>query len=714
MKLSICILGIFLLAQASPAAAQGQGFAETTEVVAVEVPVQVLRDGEPVRGLTAEDFEIYEGRKKMPVTGFEVVDLEVPATAARAEAVPAAARRHFLLLFDFSFSDPQAIARGRDAARDLVLGLHSADLVAVATYHASAGPKLVLGFTSDRRQVDTALESLGTEDDKPNDPLRLVLKRGAGKAGRLAQAASPDTVMASEAQGYNPGSADTILSYADKLSDSMGKSDLESQKRAVTALTRSFADLAKVMGSVQGRKHVVYLSEGYDSRLLQGTDDEAKQDEMDAAAASGEIWNVSSEERFGSTKTMNDVERMLEELRRADCAVQAVDIGGLRAGAELGTRRTGGRDSLLQMARGTGGELYENLNDISAAMQKVLKKTSVTYVLAFQPEKLKLDGSYHKIRVELKNAKGMRLVHRPGYYAPRPYAERNPFERLLEAGSRVLSGEEAGPMAVSVLAAPFRPSGSAESGTSYVPVVIEVDGPSLLAGMQPGGPPGLPAEIYVYAFDGAGAIPDFLTQTLGLDLSKVEPVLRQSGLKFFGHLDLPPGSYSLRVLVRNGTTGNYGLRVASLEVPDLAHAAPVLLPPFFPEAPGKWLMAREAVPAGEKAVPYPFMQRDQPYIPASKPVLALGEPAAVSLVGYNLGPGDLQVVTQVLAADGKEVGPGDIQVLERERGTPDRLKGTFRPPKLEPGEYLLKVTLTGPNGPAGTSTTPFVIGKRAG
>jgi hypothetical protein len=149
-------------------------------------------------------------------------------------------------------------------------------------------------------------------------------------------------------------------------------------------------------------------------------------------------------------------------------------------------------------------------------------------------------------------------------------------------------------------------------------------------------------------------------------------------------------------------------------VPDAAQPAPVLLPPFFPEAPGRWLMAREAVPAGEKPAPYPFMQKDQPYIPASRPVLPLGEPAAVSLVGYNLGGGEVEVRSQVLSADGREIGPADLQVLERERGTPDRLKGTFRPPKLEPGEYLLRVTLTGAGGTLGTSTTPFVIGKRPG
>ena len=79
---------------------------------------------------------------------------------------------------------------------------------------------------------------------------------------------------------------------------------------------------------------------------------------------SGEIWNVNSEDRFGDTKSLNQIEKMLEEFRRADCTVQAVDIGGLRpAGATEGhSRGRGGKDSLLQIARGTGGELFENVS----------------------------------------------------------------------------------------------------------------------------------------------------------------------------------------------------------------------------------------------------------------------------------------------------------------------------------------------------------------
>src|ERR1700732_3673998 len=52
---------------------------ETPEVGAVEIPVQVVRDGEPVRGLTAADFELYEGRKRQVLTGFDVGGLSIAA-----------------------------------------------------------------------------------------------------------------------------------------------------------------------------------------------------------------------------------------------------------------------------------------------------------------------------------------------------------------------------------------------------------------------------------------------------------------------------------------------------------------------------------------------------------------------------------------------------------------------------------------------------------
>ena len=699
---------VCLALTAVPLAAQS--FSESADVVVVEVPVQVVRDGEPVRGLTAGDFEVSDGRNKVAVTGFEVLDLAAPG---KPSAVPAAARRHFLLLFDLTFSDPQAVVRAREAARDLVLqGLHGSDLVALATYSAKQGTQLVLGFTSDRRQIDTALDTLGLAKlaGRSVDPLRLVLSQlaPAGGEGGAEGSAAPRAAEASlEAEAANSMS---MLSELGAMG-AMGRDATGSaQKAAISGLTRSFAGLARMMGGVVGRKHVVYLSEGFDSSITQGTvaspTEDPTQDTVSGGVLAADGSMSSSESRFGSTESLNDIEKMLEEFRRADCVIQAVDIGGIRAGGDQGTQRRGGKDSLFQMARGTGGELYENANDLSAVMGKMLQRTGVTYVLSFQPDKLKRDGSYRKLKVELKGTpRGTRVLHRPGYYAPKPYVDMTPLERLLETATQLVGGEEFGSIPAAVLAAPFRAAGE----RAYVPVLIEVDGAALLAG-EPG--PALPLEIYVYAMDPAGAVVDFLTQTMNLDVAKVEAALRQSGIKFFGHVDLPPGSYSLRVLVRNGITGAASLRVAALEVPAFAAASPVLLPPFFPEPPGRWMMVREA-PRGEaKQVAYPFMQKNQPYVPAARPVVG-SEPAAVSLVGYGLAAGDLKAEALVLTRDGKEVGPGTLEVVGREGGGggggPDRLAATFQAPSLQPGEYLLRVTLTDGAGKSQTSAIPFVV-----
>ena len=691
------------------APARAQTFAGTAEVVEVEVPVQIVRDGQPLRGLTAADFELYDGRKKQAITGFRVVDL---AAAPSGAALPVAGRRQFLLLFDLAFSDPKAVVQAREAARGLVLkGIRAGDLVGVATYSAARGPQLVLGFTSDRRQVDAALDSLGLVRAPANDPLRLMMAGAAAGTG-------DQRLLAEGSQEADAAHADALLHDLGPEQANLGReSNRSAQATAVTALTRSFSGFAHTLAAIPGRKQILYFSEGFDSSLLTGSgaSPQAGGDSVaaggldptatvDRGVGSSEPILGSTDESFGSTKSVNEVERLLEELRRADCVVQAVDIGGLRAAGEQRVTRTGGKDSLFTLARGTDGELFESSNDLSAAMRGVLERTSLTYVLAFQPESAKPDGAYHKLRVELKNApRGVRLSYRPGYYSPRPYAALNPMEKLFEASSRVMGGVESGAIASAVLAAPFRTA----AGRAYVPVLIEVDGPGLLAGKPAAGP--LPVEIYVYALDAGGAIQDYLVQSLGMDLAKVEPALRQSGLKFFGHLDLPAGDYSVRTLVRNGATGAFSLRVAPLTVPAFA-AAPVLLPPFFPEPPNRWLLSRET-PRGPQAA-YPFMAGQQPYIPAARPALAAGQEVPVSLVGYNLGAGELKAEGRILDHNGKAVGAGEVRVLAREGaagGGPDRLKAAFKPPPLPPGEYVLQVTLSGAGGAAGTSSAPFVV-----
>ncbi len=704
-------------------------FADTTEVNAVEIPVQVIAAGKPVRGLTAADFAVYRGKQRQEVTGFDVVDL-MTLPGEKADEVPAAARRYFLLLFDLSFSEPKSVLQAREAAKGLLGELHPADMVAVSTYAASTGSELVLGFTPDREQARAAIDTLGLPElvDRSGDPLKIVAdtmtadirarqtldqegggrvtnENGGSASGRRAEAQAE---MRAALTGR-------VLDRLEALTREADLANQEVQKDRITALARSFTDLARLMRTVQGRKYVVYLSEGYDSSLLAGTTDRSDQGKMQEAAEKGEVWEVSADKRYGDTGAANDVEGMLQELRRADCIVQSVDIGGLRSGGSPGGpaggdafEQKGGRDSLFQLAHDTGGDLYENFNDLSAAMGKMLERTGVTYVLTIQPE-VQPNGAYHPLRVELKGGpRGARVNHRPGYYAPRPFAQRSRLEKMILTAGQVLIGEEGGQVQASVLAVPLPRSPADPESSADVPVIIAIDGPSLLH-LHEG--TDLPAEIYVYAMDDKGQVRDYFAQTLSLDLPKVETRLLQAGLKFYGHLELPPGSYKARVLVRNGRTGAHGMRVVPIEVPAFAGAGPVLLPPFFPEAKGEWLVAREAQRPGRRELPMPFRMGDKPFLPAATPILGTGE-ARFALLGYNLADeGDLQVRSQVLTADGREVQAGDLSLVSRATGEAgaDRLELTFRPPTLPPGEYLLRITITDAAGKAGTSTTSFMV-----
>src|SRR5664279_2275033 len=60
-----------LLLAVLPIAAQQPQFSQKIEVKLVEIDVSVTgRDGKPVHGLTADDFEIFEGRSRQQITNF--------------------------------------------------------------------------------------------------------------------------------------------------------------------------------------------------------------------------------------------------------------------------------------------------------------------------------------------------------------------------------------------------------------------------------------------------------------------------------------------------------------------------------------------------------------------------------------------------------------------------------------------------------------------
>ncbi len=683
------------------ASAQQARFKDVTEVTVVEVPVVVTVKGAPLRTLTRDDFEILDGRKPQEIIGFEMVDLST-SSDLDPQQVPVAARRHFVAFFDLSFSRPDSIKLARKAAADLVMSkLHPSDLVAVATYSQAKGPQLVLGFTADRNQIRVAIETLGLVSpiEVVRDPLGLVLGEIDADLGRPIDAATG-------AGGDRGGIGDMIVQQTRDLAVLQGRVTRDQQKNQVLALTSSLETVAQMMAAVEGRKHVLFLSEGFDSSVLVGiqgvtSEDQERVQELTRAAEEGETWRVDSEERYGSGQAQSGMNRMLEMFRQADCTIQAIEIGRMVAGAP-----NANTDGLLMMAKDTGGELYTNFTDLGQAMSTMLERNSVTYLLAFQPKDLKYDGQYHRLKVRLRNdTRGAEIVHRPGYYPPKAYGAMSPLERRLRAAHAVVGGEAGGEIETAILAAAFEVSG----GKAYVPVLVEVGGQSLVAGMKEGV---APLEIYAYAMDEQGTVRDFFNRKIGLDAAQAGPTFKQTGFKYWGHLDLNPGRYAVRVLVRNDATGKEGLAVAEVVVPESGGDG-VLSAPLFPEAQGAWVLGREEEAEQRKGVPFPFLQDGEPFIPAAAPRGEPGRAAPFNLVAYNLGDGARSAACSVLDAVGQPVTGGcEVALADGAKGRPGqaRLQGTFTPGRLAKGDYLLLVTIKNAgNGNEHQSSIPLRV-----
>src|SRR5262249_51206372 len=73
---------------------------------------------------------------------------------------------------------------------------------------------------------------------------------------------------------------------------------------------------------------------------------------------------------------------------------------------------------LAEFADGTGGTFFHNDNGLEDGLKQLAARPEYVYVLGFSPQNLKLDGSYHGLKVSLKSSAKMTTLARRGYWAP--------------------------------------------------------------------------------------------------------------------------------------------------------------------------------------------------------------------------------------------------------------------------------------------------------
>ncbi len=684
-------------AQTTTAIRKG-GVTASADVTLVEVPVYVVgKDGRPVRGLTKDDFELFDEGKPVAVWDLDVIDLADfgRQTVTPDVPLPPAARRHFFFLFDLTFSRPLDVARARTAARQFVQnGMKNGDLGAVATVDVEKGLKLVLSFTSDRDQLDAALATLGLPSltSPTADPLALTIFNPSLAAVVVGERGA----LRSSSDAEFADTLNTFKQMEEKIHDTYVQGRIRS-------FATSLITLARTLNSVHGRKNVIFFSEGFDQKLLSGITGPEAGREMGDYLVSGQYWRVESEDRYGRNEVRRNLDEMLDVFRRTDCVLHAVDVSGLRVlgggveaetasdggpAARLGSRGRG-RDSLYFMSSGTGGNLFENSNDMGEHLRKLQEETSLIYLLTYSPADLKEPGRYHRLKVKVK-AQSSQTSFRAGYYEPRPYTQLTPMERRLLAAEQIAYGLPRLDIPARAIAAPIlAPAGD----RAVVPVIVEIPGATLV---KTASSDNLNLEIYAYATDQALKTKDYLSQNVFLDLARVGSQLAASGIKFYGSLSLPPGTFWLRVLLRNADTGRSGLLVVPVTVPPKESKGLFVLTPLFHEAAGNWVMVKAIPrPAAPPPGPYPFVSQGESFIPAADPVLDPSEDAKVSVFVYNVPAGDdLEVQGEIRGKTGARIGPALLTQVATSRNGPAgplNLLCSFRPGNLERGGYTLWV-----------------------
>lgn len=652
-------------------------FREQATVTVIEVPVVVLADGSPVRDLTADDFVLLQDGIEQSIVGFERVDLsrlESGGAVSEQPPVGLGGRRYFLLAFDLSHTQPVNALRAVAAARDLIQeGLHPTDLVGVSVYGAAAGARLLHPFTANHQEVEAALlvveavtsrdpavldrAALEAENSAATDALRRFLveirsfmtQQGVGLESTVGPAGEWLRALGADGGG---GLAGAILA------EILAEMEAEYQKGNTNVvrdrsldLLETLADLAAALKDVRGQKYFVLFSEGIDESVLENPFDS-----------------------MGKRQLAN----VMDSFRRSGWIVQSVDVG----------RPNTNTRGMFLLVEGTGGDQFQNYNDLSQAMGRMLEQTGVSYVLSFQPPELALDGRYHEIEVRLKKPAGVKVRHRDGYYAPQPSSAEERDE-LVAAGDRIASYRDGGAFEVAGMAAPFKLADS----TALVPVVLEIHGPSLVEGGHERELVDLQVDAYLLD-EHLGATP-LSGKRVAVDLAQHGELVATGGLKILTDYRLAPGEHRLRFVINDAALNRRAVATMVVSVPDYQNDKPHVLEPFFPETSMRWLLVNLTELEAERDASFPFHFGERKFVPQVRVTLDRDQVVPICLVAFNLPSANPDLQLELSAADGSPLESGLVQIASAPESTADgtiRIMARLDTAGLAAGEYWIRVS----------------------
>jgi len=644
---------------------------ETVKVHLVEVPVSVIdHNGNPIRGLKPENFELFDDGKRQKITAFDAIDFASAESVSAISPQNPNARRSFVLLFDLEYSQHKSIPRARAAARKFIAAnVLPHDLVAVAFIDPARGFHVVTALTTDRNLVDAAIAS-------PNrtvgvDPLQLS---GLDSFGNSISGAS-----FSLANGIGRA-VDEPDSERNEIKERTAEQNRRFAALQLENHIHALEQLAMFLRSAPGRKQVILLSGGFDASVLIGRGARgtmaAEMSDM-TKVISGKGYLPDNDQRFGSPRRLRLHKETIEAFKLSDVVINAIDIDGIGIddGTPTSKPATVYNDALHLLANPTGGTVFENTNDLHSDFERMMHQQEVVYVLSFQAQ-TSHPGRLHNLSVKAINVPGARVNNRVAY---QELGGDTPTERALTDAEIVMNDVPRREIRVAAIA-------TAVPGEKHsaVPFFLEINGRDLLGSATSA----VSVHVFVYAFDEHGIVRDRVDQPIKVDPARASTAVREHGIKYFTTLALPPGHYAIRALVTLPDSQKRGFVRTDLIVPEASAAS--VSPPLFFDKPGQWALLKGVQ---RDNASYQFLLDGEPFAPSATPLLTPAANTEFALFLYNAPAEEMMIGATVTDSAGAKR-PAEPTLARRIQGDGvTKLVFDLNPSGMSPGPATLDVSL---------------------
>lgn len=392
-------------------AEQGEIFFDALSVNVVNVDVFVTDGkGEPVTGLTKDDFELYEDGRQVEVTNFYAVagepvttgtsarvadlptdDPDAPAPLPVPEERPAEQRLNLVVYVDNLFISPfERNTVIREVDRFLHFNTRPGDQVMLVSFDRTLNVRQP--FTRDIRLVGRAMKE-------------LMDVRAFGEQAKTERRDLMKRVETTE-------TVNQALNHVDFYAKSVYH-DVEVSLRALS-------DLVGSLGGLPGRKALLFVSEGIP--MTAGEDLFSLVDLKYGQRASSQLlanrYRVRREFRHIVARANSNRVTFytLDAAGRYTHSGISAEYGGLdRSFSEIDFVYDANRHEPMQiMADGTGGQAVIGTANFSDALERVGTDFSHYYSLGYTPTHAD-DGRYHDVEVRVKGRRDLEVRHREGY-----------------------------------------------------------------------------------------------------------------------------------------------------------------------------------------------------------------------------------------------------------------------------------------------------------